>query len=133
MNIKRFKRGEDVMLAPHFPLHEFECKCNGEFCDETIVDLDHILLLEDLREAFGHKPMTINSGYRCPQYNEKIGGSARSQHKEGTATDIVIAGISPDEVHQACENFTGLGKYNTFTHVDSREQKKGQQPARWGK
>ena len=46
---------------------------------------------------------------------------------EGTATDIAVKGMSPDEVADCAEKlFDGLGRYDTFTHVDSRGKK-----ARW--
>ena len=54
--------------------------------------IDNITLLVDnvldpLREAFG-KPITVNSGYRCPALNAAVGGSATSQHLRGEAADI---------------------------------------------
>ena len=47
-------------------------------------------------------------------------------HMKGHATDIVVAGMTPGEVQDACEKFDGLGRYDSFTHVDSRGYK-----ARW--
>lgn len=44
-------------------------------------------LLEPLRDAYG-KPMTINSGYRCPELNDLVGGVPTSQHCKGEAADI---------------------------------------------
>ena len=44
-------------------------------------------IFEPLRyEAWG--PIKINSFYRCPELNQAIGGSARSQHCEGRAIDL---------------------------------------------
>ena len=51
-----------------------------------------------------------------------------SQHKLGTATDIQVSGMHPSEVQDACEKFDGLGRYDSFTHIDSRGSK-----ARWDK
>jgi uncharacterized protein YcbK (DUF882 family) len=124
-NIKKFKRGENVKLSANFHLSEYECKCSK--CQETLVDLEHVARLQQLREDLG-SPITITSAYRCPEHNAAVGGSSRSQHKEGTATDIVVSGMSPDEVADACEHFDGLGRYDTFTHIDSRGAK-----ARWDK
>lgn len=36
-------------------------------------------------------PITISSGYRCPQLNAAVGGASRSYHLEGRAVDIYCA------------------------------------------
>ena len=123
--ITTYKRGEDVQLSPSFHLREFECHCGC--CKTTLIAPEHILLLQGLRDTIG-LPITITSGYRCAKHNTACGGGRNSQHKRGTATDIVVAGVSPDQVAERCEHFDGLGRYDTFTHIDSRGQR-----ARWDK
>lgn len=44
-------------------------------------------VLDPLREWYG-KPISVNSGYRCPALNKAVGGSATSQHMSGQAADI---------------------------------------------
>lgn len=44
-------------------------------------------VLQPLRDVWG-KPLTINSGYRCPKLNAAVGGVAKSQHTKGEAADI---------------------------------------------
>lgn len=44
-------------------------------------------ILDPLRELYG-KPITVNSGYRCPEVNKAVGGSATSDHVKGFAADI---------------------------------------------
>lgn len=44
-------------------------------------------ILDPLREAYGH-PIIVTSGYRCPELNNKVGGSRTSQHVLGQAADI---------------------------------------------
>lgn len=44
-------------------------------------------VLDPLREAYG-KPITINSGFRCPALNKTIKGSITSDHMSGRAVDI---------------------------------------------
>jgi hypothetical protein len=122
-NIMVFKRGERVKLSYNFSLYEFECKCGK--CPETLVNMDHIKKLQQLRNDLGCS-ITISSGYRCPTHNINEGGEKNSQHTKGNATDIVVSGMAPDEVADACEKFDGLGRYDTFTHIDSRGSK-----ARW--
>ena len=39
------------------------------------------------------EPIRINSGYRSPQLNRKIGGAANSNHLTGCAADIKVAGM----------------------------------------
>jgi hypothetical protein len=123
-NIKKFKKGEDVKLSANFHLSEYECRCSK--CSETLVDLDHVAKLQQLREDLA-SPIKITSGYRCPDHNAAVGGAKLSQHKLGTATDIQVKGMDPSEVQDACEHFKGLGRYDTFTHIDSRNGDK----ARW--
>lgn len=44
-------------------------------------------VLDGVREIYG-KPITVNSGYRCPELNKAVGGSATSDHVKGFAADI---------------------------------------------
>lgn len=122
-NIHKYKKGENVQLSKNFHLSEVECHCTH--CDETLINLDHIVKLQQLREDL-NASIKITSGYRCPAHNAAIGGAKNSQHKKGNATDIQVSGMSPNEVQDACEGFDGLGRYDTFTHIDSRGT-----PARW--
>ena len=46
-------------------------------------------LLDPIREKWG-KPITVNSGYRCPALNAAVGGVATSQHQKGEAADITV-------------------------------------------
>lgn len=50
-------------------------------------------VLQPIRDHFG-KPVVINSGFRSPQVNHRIGGAASSQHTRGEAADIEIPGVS---------------------------------------
>ncbi|KJU86109.1 peptidase M15A [Candidatus Magnetobacterium bavaricum] len=38
--------------------------------------------------------VVVTSGYRSPELNKKVGGSARSQHMLGEAIDFEIIGVS---------------------------------------
>lgn len=113
-------------LSPHFTVWEFCCKHCGTLPAGGI-DPDLILLLEDVRAQFG-QPVTINSGYRCPTHNASVGGVQDSQHVDGTAADFTVAETSPAKVYSYLDprHDGGLGKYSTFTHVDTRGHR-----ARW--
>jgi uncharacterized protein YcbK (DUF882 family) len=81
--------------------------------------------LQEMRTRW-KKPVSIESGYRCKKHNRDVGGATHSRHLQGDATDIKVKGLSPDEIADNCEHFDGLGRYNSFTHIDSRGT-----PARW--
>lgn len=49
-------------------------------------------MLDPLREAIG-QGIRVNSGYRSPALNRRIGGASNSQHVEGRATDIQSPGM----------------------------------------
>jgi len=79
--------------------------------------------LQLLRDLLG-KPIRVTSGYRSIQHNARIGGSPNSFHILGMAADIVVDGMSPKEVQEYLKHWSGgLGSYDTFTHVDIRDEK----------
>ena len=43
--------------------------------------------LDVIRVKYG-KPITISSGYRCPELNRIVGGAITSQHTKGQAADL---------------------------------------------
>jgi hypothetical protein len=52
-----------------------------------------ILPLSRGSQRGSEEPIVINSGYRSPQLNKKVGGSQTSNHLTGCAVDIRVAGI----------------------------------------
>ena len=79
-------------------------------------------VLDPLREKYG-KPIRVNSGYRCPNHNQKIGGATGSQHLKGEAADIapLNGGVSDlaklVEIIKANGKFDQLIIYPSFVHV----------------
>ena len=60
---------------------------------EAIANLTNLSKwLEVLRERAG-TPIRINSGYRSPQLNKRIGGVPTSNHLTGCAVDIRVSGM----------------------------------------
>lgn len=112
-------------LSKHFSRHEFACKCG---CGQDTVDAELLTELEALRQHFD-APITINSGNRCEEYNRRVGGASASQHLRSRAADITIKGVTPLRVYTLLDptHKGGLGKYETFTHIDTRGSR-----ARWG-
>ena len=51
---------------------------------------------EEIRSALGNVPMIILSGYRCGKLNERVGGSATSQHTKAEAIDFRPAGMEAE-------------------------------------
>lgn len=111
------------LISDHFRVNEFRCK---DGTDPVCVDGELVAILEYVRSRFG-KPVVINSGYRTPSYNRKIGGAKFSQHMYGRAADIVLKGVKPEVVYDClCEAFPkscGFGLYSSFVHVDCRKIK----------
>lgn len=114
-------------LSKNFSRDEFKCNC-GE-CEQVGPPQELVDVLQDVRDHFG-RAVVINSGHRCPAYNRRVGGAFRSQHLTGKAADFNVAGHSPVEVQEyLLDKYGGrygIGRYNTFTHVDVRPG-----PARW--
>lgn len=110
-------------LSAHFRVREFAC---GDGSDAVLVAPRLVMVLETIRTHFG-APVVINSGYRTPQYNAKVGGVTDSQHCYGTAADIVVRGKTPAQVaayaRQLMPDWGGVGVYDSFCHIDVREAK----------
>lgn len=66
---------------------------------KNLIDLTQNVL-QPLREELG-TAIFVNSGYRCKELNEAIGGSVTSQHMKGQAADIVASGVSPKDLFNA--------------------------------
>lgn len=109
-----------------FHRKEFACKCG---CGFDAVDAELLGVLEDVRAHF-NEPVYITSACRCREHNAYVGGGKNSQHLLGKAADIVLKNTSPSKVADYLEGKYGekygLGRYDTFTHVDVRDNK-----ARW--
>lgn len=117
------KDSATTQVSPHFKVREFACQ---DGTDPVFIDQDLINLLEQIRTHF-NAPITINSGYRNPSHNKKVGGATYSQHVYGKAADIVVKGIAPATVAAYVEtlipNSGGIGTYSSWVHVDTRAKK----------
>lgn len=57
-------------------------------------------LLDPIRERFA-TPIIVNSGYRCKELNEIVGGVDNSQHRSGQAVDFYFQGFDRTELYEA--------------------------------
>lgn len=84
-------------------------------------------VLQPLRDKYG-KPMKVNSGYRCEELNEIVGGVPSSQHRLGEAADIHTG--SPLETFRLAHlakstpeiwaEIDQLICYDTFVHISHK-------------
>lgn len=70
-----------------------------------------------------NEPMSLISGYRSPQTNRDLNGTAKnSLHMQGYALDLRQPGVSTAQLHRAAVSLRtgGVGKYSNsnFVHVD---------------
>ena len=108
-------------LSEHFSLGEMtKSSSHPEVYNipshEAIANLKRVCgWLEVLRKRYGG-PIIINSGYRSPQLNRKIGGVATSNHLTGCAVDIRVTGME-----QAKQYAEILREYADESHQDFDE------------
>lgn len=125
IKVRAYSKAKDgnTQLTKNFKVREFAC---SDGTDVIFISHDLVVVLQKIRDHFG-KPVNINSAYRTPAKNKKVGGATYSQHLYGTAADITISGVSPEEVAEFAETLLpktgGIGIYKTFTHVDVRAVK----------
>lgn len=97
-----------MQLSEHFSLNELTHSdlavrkgISNDPTPDVISNLTRLAeLLEQVRKYL-NKPISINSGYRCPELNQAVGGQKASQHLLGCAADIRVSGMTPDEIVKA--------------------------------
>ena len=123
-------------VVKNFTIDDMMCK------DGTLIitpeSIEHAQRLQKFRDWY-NRAMNVNSWYRSPTYNKKVGGSPKSQHMQAIATDIDL----PDEYfkmdkvrkqlflnnikskwEELCKKDGlggGVGWYSEFYHLDSRQ------------
>lgn len=113
----------DANVSENFKVKEF---ASTDGTDPIFIAAKLVEVLQAIRTHF-NKPVTINSAFRTAARNAVVGGAKYSQHLYGTAADIVVSGIAPEEVAKYAETILpdtgGIGRYSTFTHIDVRKEK----------
>lgn len=121
-------------LTSNFNLAEFACKDGTPVPADLIPNVELLAKnLQVLRDHLG-EPIHINSGYRSPAHNAKVGGKKNSYHMKAMAADITCKSKTPKQLAAIIEKLIaakkmkqgGLGIYPGFVHFDVRGSR-----ARW--
>ena len=121
-----------MQLTKNFKLSEFRCKCGKcNMSNEVFANVQNVANnLQVLRDAL-KTPININSAVRCKNHNQLVKGSPKSQHLLGKAVDIITNKFIVNQIYdvviklqkQGKIKFNGIGIYNTFLHLDLRDNK----------
>ena len=127
-----------MQLTKNFHLSEFACHDSNqtpvpdEYLDNVKLLAKNLQVLRD----FIDQPIDLNSAYRTPEHNARVGGGKASQHLLAKAGDINCNELSwtPRQIAKIIESLIelglmsegGIGIYPSFVHYDVRGEK-----ARW--
>jgi len=123
-------------MTKNFNISEFNSKDGSKMPSEVYLNIVKLVSQLQILRNYTGRAITVNSGYRSPKHNFKVGGKLWSQHLLGKAADITIEGLKPSEVYRLIDELIdmglmlqgGLGLYEKkgFVHYDIRKTK-----ARW--
>lgn len=120
--------GNKMKLTKNFSTIEFACRdANGTPVPEKYMfNLQSLANnLQVLRDEIG-EAIHVNSGYRTPAHNKKIGGAKHSMHLKAAAADITTKNNTPKQLKAVIERLIkegkmengGIGLYSGFIHYD---------------
>jgi zinc D-Ala-D-Ala carboxypeptidase len=71
--------------------------------EEVIDNLKRLAAaLQEVRALLNHRAILISSGYRSPELNQAVGGSATSDHCKGLAADFICPSYgTPNDIVRA--------------------------------
>lgn len=107
----------------NFESREFACK----HCGQNLIRQEVLNLCQKIRDFVGC-PIRVNSGYRCPFHNQRVGGVSNSYHVQGLAADLSCS-LGAEALFIAIRSLYDLGvipelswacwyKSANFVHVD---------------
>jgi hypothetical protein len=86
-------------------------------------------VIDALSSRMRATPKEMVSIYRSPTYNRAVRGRSQSQHLQNRAIDIQFNGVSAYTVSSVVRKMRsegsfkgGVGRYSSFTHIDTRGQ-----------
>jgi hypothetical protein len=105
----------NIKLSPNFRLGEIAVRIKGKY---QVVQPHAISKLQQLRDSAGHA-LTVNSGFRSPDYNSSVGGATKSRHMYGDAFDIMPGATGRDALMQKCRDLGAgyVAKYANTGHI----------------
>lgn len=125
--------GQLPKLSPHFVVAEVACK----HCGHAYIRRELLAALEDWRAVLGG-PITLISGYRCPEHNRAVGGAKFSMHVEGYAADptvpVDVAELLPLHLFSGVGDEAGIVRHVDLRHLSAHNQTPDAtpaNPARW--
>ncbi|MFZ5482004.1 MAG: YcbK family protein [Myxococcota bacterium] len=109
-----------LAVAPNFVLEEYMAARKGRWgvMQSHVVDF-----MQAVRDDVGG-PVSVNSGYRSPEYNAGVGGVEYSRHQYGDAVDMDVEGETADWLADVCDAHGAdyVATYETgHTHCDWRD------------
>lgn len=113
-----------AVIKNFFSEGELACKC----CGANDMNIDFIDRLNMLRALLGF-PLQVTSGYRCHEYNEKMGYT--QTHSTGHAVDIACSHKQSYAILKQATRygFHGIGIKQKgggrFIHLDDLEEAEG--------
>ena len=108
---------------PNFTEAEFRCR----HCGKQEMRSEFMGRLQALRDVY-KRPMTITSGYRCPDHPVEKAKAEPGMHSTGLACDVGVQGADAHELLRLAMHlgFTGIGVQQKgggrFIHLDLRQQ-----------
>ena len=111
-------------MFKYFTMNEFACPC----CGESQMNIDTLLRFDKARMIAGI-PFKINSGYRCPEYNQNFKnpktGKASKNHPSGHGGDIDCK-TGPQRIKILTglikAGFKRIGIRKDFIHADDMDK-----------
>ena len=107
---------------PDHPLRNSKRIIKASHANIRRLDRRLVRLLHKVSRHYG-RPVHIQSGYRSPKYNRRIGGARRSYHMRNQAADIKVSGVSKHKLAKFLKTLTGRGGIGVYcssstTHID---------------
>jgi zinc D-Ala-D-Ala carboxypeptidase len=117
-------------LTEHFTLAELTTTSHRQF-DNTPNEMELANLqrlaefLEEVKALLDGKPIMINSAFRSKQVNDSVGSKDSSFHRNGSAADFRVPGMTPDAVVRALVASDlpfdqVIREFDAWTHISIR-------------